>query len=275
MFIARAVTLVFSELDKYLGREYLEAIITDFKKQDRRLFKKTQRLVKSTSLLVGFSACDTADDADRIWYEESYEYWWRDSQWEQRVIPEAVKWVNDQKSDQWGLSIYRVLVGHIGSFNARDIVQQYKTNVFKWYKPNFTELLHKGLKLKRFRATKKEVNGFLEELKAAGLDESLRWLGNWVQGAYYYRQERFDLAYPFYQAAFSQAKYSAGEHQYKLVNQYIEICAKNERRLEFKKGVAWANYLGVEVRWLRNTEGTEDDYEFTYEVLKKANYPVL
>lgn len=276
LFLARVATLIFREIDKSLGREYLESVITDFKKQDRRLRKKTQPLVKSTSLLVGFTSDSSAKDADRIWYEESYEYWLRDSQWAERAIPKAIRWVNSQKSAHWDLAIYKFLVGNLGSFDARDIVQQYKIRVHTWYKPNFMELLFKGLKLKRFgNTTKKQADDFVEELQDAGLDRSLGWLANWVQGAYYYRQERFDLAYPFYEAAFSQAKYSAGEHQYKLVNQYIEICAKNDRRREFKKGVAWANYLGIEVRWLRNTDGTEEDYEATYDILKKTNYPIL
>ncbi len=48
-----------------------------------------------------------------------------------------------------------------------------------------------------------------------------------------------------FEQAFEQAKYRAGTSQYKLANQYLEMCAKNNRKGKFKKGLGWANFLGV------------------------------
>ncbi len=50
---------------------------------------------------------------------------------------------------------------------------------------------------------------------------------------------------PHFQAAFENAKYRAGKNQYKLVNQYVEVAAKNDDRRGFKKGIEWAQYLDI------------------------------
>jgi len=55
-----------------------------------------------------------------------------------------------------------------------------------------------------------------------------------------------------FKQAFGQAKYRAGKSQYKLVIQYLEICAKNDQKRNFKKAVEWVNYLGIQVRWFRD-----------------------
>ena len=75
----------------------------------------------------------------------------------------------------------------------------------------------------------------------------------------------------------NMAKYTAGEYQYLLVNQYIEVMAKTRQWRPFKKGVLWACYLGVSVRWLREDKPTTDNLKRVYELMgmKQMNYPVL
>lgn len=274
LFLSRISSLAFSAIDKQLGRAFLKDVIADFKRQDRRLRKKTKEHLHSTSLLVGFSSQSSPAEIDRIWFQESCDYWQQDANWATIAIPKAVQLVNTVDAN-WDIRVLKFLVESLGAFDARDIVQQHKAKVHSWYHPRFFELLYKGRTLKRGGTTNDQIDDFCAELKNENLDDSLGWMKNWIRGAYYYRQEKFDLAYPYYKSAFNQAKYSAGEDQYKLVNQYIEVSAKNGKRQSFKRGVAWANYLGIEIRWLRNTKGTEEDFEFTYEMLKKANHPVL
>ena len=60
-----------------------------------------------------------------------------------------------------------------------------------------------------------------------------------------------------------------------LLNQYIESCAKMKKWVKFKKGVAWATYLGIEVRWIRDNPESKETLEYAYEMLGMANYPVL
>jgi hypothetical protein len=63
------------------------------------------------------------------------------------------------------------------------------------------------------------------------------------------------------------AKYSAGNLQYQLVNQYLEVMAKNSRWLEFKQGALWASYLDLPVRWLRDREPTDANIRSAFNVL--------
>ncbi|MNP11145.1 hypothetical protein D3C76_1033190 [compost metagenome] len=76
----------------------------------------------------------------------------------------------------------------------------------------------------------------------------------------------------YYQVAFDYAKYRAGKQQYDLVNQYVEVAAKNDKWQWFKKGVEWAQYLGIKVRWLRDDEPTEEKLKYVYRMLKIARY---
>lgn len=76
----------------------------------------------------------------------------------------------------------------------------------------------------------------------------------------------------YYQIAFDHAKYRAGKNQYDLVNQHVEVAAKNDKRQCFKKGIEWAQYLGLKVRWLRDNEPTEEKLDFVYGMLKMARY---
>ena len=68
------------------------------------------------------------------------------------------------------------------------------------------------------------------------------------------------------------AKYSAGQNQYEIVNQFIELAAKNNNWKSFKKGVFWANYLGISVRWLRKDEPTEENLRGVFELMKNSHF---
>lgn len=94
----------------------------------------------------------------------------------------------------------------------------------------------------------------------------------WLRGVYHYRKDEFAVAMPHFQAAFENAKYRAGKNQYKLVNQYVEVAAKNGDRRAFKKGIEWAQYLGIKVRWLCDDELTEEKLDYVYYIMQKARY---
>ena len=100
-------------------------------------------------------------------------------------------------------------------------------------------------------------------------------MASWIDGACAYRAGQFAEAMHSFELAFTQAKYRAGKNQYKLVNQYLEACAKNNRKGKFKKGLEWSNYLGIQVRWLRDQEQTEENIDFAFYILQKAVYPHL
>jgi len=98
---------------------------------------------------------------------------------------------------------------------------------------------------------------------------------NWIYGPFYYKKEQYEVAYPFFKEAYEAARYCAGKNQYKLVNQYVEVAAKNNKWSEFKKGIEWSQFLGVEIRWLRKNEPTKENLDFVFYMMKTANYGAL
>ena len=121
-------------------------------------------------------------------------------------------------------------------------------------------------------ATEEQIESFKKELDQSNVSIHLPWLFDWVQGAHYYRKEKYEIAYPFFKKAFEAARYCAGKNQYKLVNQYIELAAKNNKWIDFKQGIEWALYLDIKIRWLREKEPNKQNLDFVYTIMKKANY---
>ncbi len=139
--------------------------------------------------------------------------------------------------------------------------------------PGFSELLHCGFALKSDDATRlDQIEEYAAQVLAYGLDEQLCWMVPWLRGVYHYRQEDFATAMPHFHEAFENAKYRAGKNQYKLVNQYVEVSAKNDDRRAFKKGIEWAQYLGIKVRWLRDDEPTDEKLDFVYYMMQIVRY---
>jgi len=137
----------------------------------------------------------------------------------------------------------------------------------------FAEMLNQGFWLKDDVATRlDQIDEYASQVAAYGLDEQLCWMEPWLRGVYHYRKEEFEVAMPHFLKAFENAKYRAGKNQYKLVNQYVELAAKNDDRRGFKKGIEWAQYLGIKVRWLRDDEPTEEKLDYVYFMLKMARY---
>ncbi len=137
----------------------------------------------------------------------------------------------------------------------------------------FVEMLQQGFCLKRDSGTTLAlIDKYAAQLKTYELEEHLCWMEPWLRAVYHYRKEDFKNAMCFYQKAFENAKYRAGKQQYDLVNQYVEVAAKNDRKQFFKKGIEWAQYLGIKVRWLRDDEPTEETLEFVYHMLKNSRY---
>jgi len=165
------------------------------------------------------------------------------------------------------------LKGWYGPFavlSIQDLIQRHSA----FSSPHgFAELLFKGFDLKSSPATQlNQIDDYAAQVSSFGLDEQLCWLVPWLRGVYHYRKEEFEAAMPHFQAAFEHAKYRAGKNQYKLVNQYVEVAAKNDDRRGFKKGIEWAQYLDIKVRWLRDDEPTEEKLDYVYGMLKIARY---
>lgn len=276
LFIARVSTVISKMLAENLGLEFLQTLVDDFKRQDHRLRKVSRLLCNRVNEIQRTWGITKQSQMDRIWLEHSRTFWDDlEGLFISNIQTIQVR-QREYKNSELGFSKLRYLSTHMGSFYAGWYFIQHRIASHKGYAPRFFELHARGLDLKNTGATtKEEIEKYGLILKDENLDQNLRWLKNWIRGSYYYRQERWHKAYLFFQRAFEEAKYSTGWHQYKLVNQFVEICAKNNKWRDFKRGVFWANYLGLEIRWLRGTDCTEDDMKVAYEIMKNTVYPVL
>lgn len=143
-----------------------------------------------------------------------------------------------------------------------------------WQPPEgFVEMLIQGFELKENCHTSVEqIDEYAVQVDAQGLNTALCWMEPWLRAIYYYRSGDYRTAMEYYEIAFNNAKYRAGQNQYDLVNQYVEVAAKNDMWMCFKKGIEWAQYLGIGVRWLRNDEPTEENLKPVYEMMKIVSY---
>lgn len=117
------------------------------------------------------------------------------------------------------------------------------------------------------QTTLNDVNRFCDRADFAEVAERLPWIAHWLRGVVCYRTGDYKAASTHYVRAFEHAKYSAGELQYLLVNQYLEVMAKNKRWLPFKQGVQWACFLGISIRYLRDKEPTEENMRDAFGIL--------
>ena len=276
LFIALIATKISLLISQNLGQDFLGTIISDFKRQNHRLQKASSPLRNDVARIQRAWEITSQHEMDRIWKERSMMFWEDYEGLFTRNIPTIQAWQRKHAGSELGFSELRFLTTHMGSFYAGQYILQVRNAPHQWYPKNFHDYRIKGMKLKNSGMTTKEaISDFSLKLANEGLEPNLGWLKNWIWGAYFYREENWEEAFPYFRDAFEHAKYSAGESQYKLVNQYIEVCAKNNKWREFKKGVYWAKYLGLEIRWLRNTDGNEVDMRETFNLMKKLIYPIL
>jgi hypothetical protein len=139
----------------------------------------------------------------------------------------------------------------------------------------FAELLFDGLALLKSPDLElSAIDDYSVRLAHRNLDAALPWMLPLLRSTYHYRRDEFETAFPFIKVAYERGCYCAGARQYSLLNQYIELAAKNDKWKEFTQGIRWATYLGFEVRWLRDKPQTEENLKFAYTILQKARYPV-
>ncbi|MDP2521399.1 hypothetical protein Q8W30_02345 [Neptunomonas phycophila] len=147
----------------------------------------------------------------------------------------------------------------------------------KNYQPpnEFLEVHARLSELKKSINYVSEVEVLKSYAKGLGQFECLEWMFEWVTAVYYHRKKDKLLAFKHYEKAFTLGKYVAGESQYLLVNQYIEACAKCNKWVAFKKGVAWADYLGIKIRWLRGADRSEEALKVAFTFFEYTDYAVL
>lgn len=275
LFLARLSTYVTKELHDSYGAEVLIDMINRFKRNrdwlavDLKAFK-----TETLTYIERYGAPESA--ADKIWLEFSNQYW---------------RWFSDRAQD-CAMTMQRLLKAfddhsipddmvtqlcdRYGDYTVRSVLDSMFCASDLKIQDCFPEALFKGFDLKKSSSTTgADIDAYEAEVKEKGLMTSLEWMVLWNRAALCYKKEKHEEAFIHIQKAFDLAKYSAGKNQYQIVNQYIELAAKNNSWKSFKKGVAWASFLGLSIRWLRNDEPTEDNLRGVFEFMKRVRYPAF
>ncbi|MGS0679977.1 hypothetical protein ACVBIL_02330 [Shewanella sp. 125m-7] len=273
LFFARFSTSVFAELEREFGREFIIDITKHLKRQDRRLGKVHQNLKASLSKAIDSYEIRDPLVINRIWFDKTQEFWEQKSiQFRQGSKSIDLRFREKYKSGFKPTDI-KFFLQSVEPFFLSPLLEEARENTIAMAPPLFLELLLEGLRLRKVpNVNVEKIEQFTKQVNEANLDCYLSWVVNWVWATYYYRREEHTLALPHYSKAFQEAKYCGGQDQYLLVNQYIESCAKNRLWRDLKKGIAWANYLGIKVRWYRGLDESEERLKTTYEMLHMARY---
>lgn len=237
--------------------QWILADVNEFKAECQRIIHKTQSEV-----------------LDNPVWQDIFWHYWTFFQGKLDAASNKLQQLHDARSGSpISEDVIGALINKYGRFavcTCLDLTQRKAA----WQPPEgFVDMLIQGFELKKNCHTSVEqIDEYAVQVDAHGLNTALCWMEPWLRAIYYYRSGDYRTAMEYYEIAFNNAKYRAGQNQYDLVNQYVEVAAKNDMWMCFKKGIEWAQYLGIGVRWLRNDEPTEENLKSVYEMMKIVNY---
>jgi len=277
LFISRFTTFIFQQIEKSFGEQYLHDLLGLYKKYSLYLDQDNQIMKTGIEHTLSIKNISDPDEIDAIWYEEVPDYWKFKAHQATYLANKIDSFYRNKFQSAIPGEIINPLIKEYGSFLVMQYIDTLEYQKTIKVPQHFPELLMKGMEIKNnSKLQEHEITAYESELKNANLDNALAWLSLWVRANSCYREEDHQSAYLYYKKAFDEAKYTAGIHQYKLVNQYIESCAKVDKWRDFKKGVAWANYLDIEVRWLRGMgDQSDESLKTVFAMFKESYYPVL
>jgi len=275
LFVARLSTDVCKAIAEAFGTDYLAQLVAQYRRHDSWLepdlavFRQEVDRYRVEMLGTGLTA-------DETWEEISEHYW----QWfadRSVACGKEMQYLLDQHGEPTlPEETIRALIARYCEYPVRSIADHLAICSEVKATLEFAEALHAGFELKSHPdCSDEEIDRYEASLTHGDAAPRLAWMVPWLRAVVRYRREAYEEAFPYFEQAFERAKYSAGQHQYKLVNQYIELAAKVDRWGSFKKGVEWANYVGQPVRWLRDKAPTDENLVFVFEVMKRARYSEL
>jgi len=166
----------------------------------------------------------------------------------------------------------RQLVERYGPFAINSAVRMLQRAEAQSVVPaEFGELLLVGLELRKNPAMSVEsLSSFERQVKASEVEHLLDWLVPWLHAIRYNWQGKYDLAFPYIQDAFNRAKYCAGGNQRGIIKLLLTVAAKCKKRVAFKRGVMWAQYMHIDFPWLRQGNLSDEDIDYLFEDMQES-----
>lgn len=274
LFIARFSTYVCREIKHHYGLEYLAEIIEHYRRISKWISHDVAELKAVTAnLLSKHSVGSDQDDSVRMKISEKF--WKRFNEKAMHFEDTMATLVGQRSERSLPDNVLKLLVDRYGEFLVLPMIERLTEKNSHAVPKGFAEGVLDGMALKANKnATNDDIDRYEKHLQSSGVAHLMPWLVPWLRGIQLYRQDKFESAFEHFKSAFELGKYCAGNRQYELVNQYVEVCAKVDRWRDFKKGIEWARYLHIEIRHLGSDEPTEKNLRSVFALMKRYVYPV-
>jgi hypothetical protein len=271
LFFARMSSYVTKLVYDVYGKAALVDLVSRFKRQRDWLSTDVQVLKDQTVKFLE-QAGGSGHSPDAVWFFHSKHYWELFADRAAHCGKAIQKLLITTKDRSLGDAEALQLCEKYGEYTVRSALDSLSRDSDLNPPLHFAEALFKGIDLSKSESTTLEEIGHYEaDAREKDVIHCLEWMVHWNRARLLYRNGSDSDAFQHIAKAFELAKYSAGRNQYEIVNQFIEIAAKNDSWKEFKKGVVWALYLGMSVRWLRNDEPTEEKLRGVFNLMKLNN----
>lgn len=275
LFIAHVSTNVGKRILKEYGMSYLKSVLERYKEYSEYIKKDNNEIkeeIEKVQSLKNGKLLNTLE-RDRLCLELVPHYWryQADISQEFAVIYQQYIFNNKKPSEE----IMNEWCQSYSEFLVKTSIKDVDTSG-KVVPPILLFTLTKdGLSLiNRYEPQKYEK--FIADLEASDFNEVLKWLLLWVKAERCLIQKKPEEAFKLYEKAFEEAKYAIGNKQYKLVNKFLSTCAKQDKYQQFKKAMAWAYFIGIDIQIIRGIESFDyqnsEHMKFAFNFFKKANF---
>lgn len=271
LFIARFSTDLCKRIEKSYGVVFLEQCIERYQQHRKWLESEVEmnRNIVEEVLEKEHGLCSREYT---IWYQISERYW--------RTVADRmygcgakIQEILDGSGEVKEVrAVERRLIQQFGEYPVRRAISVLDESSQRQIPDGFVEAFESALKMKASELTDLEVDRYEADLRRLDLEKRLKWIVPWLRAVIRYRAEDYEGAMCFAECAFIHAKYCAGGKQYDVINLYVELAAKNNDMKGFKKGIEWARFVGLKIRWLRDKEPSDENMHYVFEVLRAARY---
>ena len=270
LFLARSATFVGQEIAAQFGEDFLKQVCDLFERDLTLALRETAGVEGLIGDLAEQHRVSPLDPALRSHAVER----WNDSL-RNRVRHAGVELDRLYKAKALTGEALEELVKTCGELPVVPVVDKLRRPRGHEIPSGFEAALLEGLRLSKYQGLSGEhIDRYEADLQAKGVASILPWMVPWLRFLTYYRNEDDARAWTWISQAYEEARYRAGSQQYKLVNQYVELAAKVQDRVAFRRGVNWARYVGVQVQWLRDRDTTPENLKFAMEALRCVRYGV-
>jgi hypothetical protein len=274
LFIARFSTYMCRAVKRHYGLEYLAKISEQYRRNSQWISRDVADFKAVTAdFLRKHSVGGDQDDSVRMQISE--EFWERFNEKAMHFEDTMAALLGQYNERSLPDHVLKQLVDRYGEFLALPMIERLTGKDSHAVPKGFAEGVLDGMALKANKnATDGDIDRYQRHLQSCGIAHLMPWLVPWLRAIQLYRQDKFESAFEHFKSAFDLAKYCAGNNQYQLVNQYVEVCAKVDRWRDFKKGIEWARYLHLEIRHLRRREPTDENLRSAFALMKRVVYAV-